>query len=457
MLLLLGALVTSSLGAPAARRLNLVIITLDTLRADRVSAYGYQRPTTPSLDQLARQGVLFERAYTQVPKTLPSHASMFTGRYPASLPCLQNWTPMPESALTLAEMLRERGYHTAAFVSAAVLVGELNANQGFQLFSDDLSVPLPERALVHLPYGGPSAVQTAVQWATEVSAATTVSRALSWLQAKRREPFFLWVHLWSPHGPYLPPEPYRRKFSTDKQGLLAQLNALYDGEVAYADAELGRLLHALRPLRKRTLICVLGDHGEGLGHKRYLQHAEFVYEPELRIPLVMAGPGLPRAKRIPSLAQTVDLLPTILDFLQQPLPQGVQGKSLMPVIRGETTRVNDFACGQRGSTAAPLARLWLEGPPLPLAAEQSFIVVDRAGPNKLILSDGSQELFNLKDDPQESRNLASQPENRALLNELTTQLHQSEREWTEQAAPPEPTKAISPELEQRLRALGYIR
>jgi len=407
--------------------------------------------------------VLFERAYAQIPETLPSHASIFTDRFPASLRCVQNYTPLPDSALTLAEILRQQGYRTAAFVSHAVLARSSNIHQGFQFLSDNFEVPASEEELLSVPYRGLWRAQRVLREEAEISAETVTSRALWWLSHRRREPFFLWVHLFSPHSPYLPPEPYRIKFRTDKDDLLAQINALYDGEVAYADAQCGRLLRALRPVRKRTLVCVLSDHGEGLGHKNYLLHAEFLYEPELRIPFLMAGLGLPKNKRIPALVHTVDLLPTVLELLQVPLPQGathqgVQGKSLLSLIRGEATKPNDFICGQRGTHPEPRSQVLLAGPPVILSPAQSFFILDVPGPSKLILGDdGRGELFDLRADPQEARNLASDPSQQQALQGLTERLRQIERQWMEQAAPAEPAKALPSEIEEKLRALGYVR
>jgi len=452
----------SSAGA-GKERPNLVIVTIDTLREDRVSAYGWGRATTPNLDRLAERGVLFERPYAQIPETLPSHASMMTGRYPYSLRCERNWTPLSDSAETLAEILRARGYATAAFVSAAVLARPFNMEQGFEVFSDNLDVRLSEQALLELPYRGLWRAQAVFRGESEVPAEATVSRALWWLKHKGREPFFLWVHLYSPHSPYLAPEPYRHKFKAEGDGLLEQLDALYDGEVAYADAQTGRLLDALRGrVGKRTIVCVLSDHGEGLGHKDYLLHVQFTYEPELRIPWIMAGPGIPQGKRVPSLVQTVDLAPTLLELLGVGALPGMQGKSLVPLMQGKVEMVNEYVAGQRGVQTEPLRRLTLVGPPVALHAHQRWLVVDGESPMKLIYGRGPgpeavvvPELYDLRADPEETRNLAQ--DETATLSEMYRRLTEVERMWEKEAAAPEAARQLPPEIEQRLRALGYIR
>jgi arylsulfatase A-like enzyme len=232
------------------RPLNLVLVTIDTLRADRLGCYGYTKIETPNLDALAARGVLFENAVASAPLTPPSHASMFTGQYPY-LHGVRNTGGfvLQSSSTTLAEILQEQGWDTAAFVGASVLKKLFGFHQGFTVYDDQMPRPDASRQSREYP---------------ERPAGEVVNRALRWLEAQSGKPFFLWVHVFDPHLPYEPPGEFRQKYS----------GRPYDGEVAYVDHELGRLFEAVRKKApaEATLWAVLSDHGESLG-----EHGEFTH------------------------------------------------------------------------------------------------------------------------------------------------------------------------------------
>src|SRR6516225_6697616 len=226
-------------GPMQTRRLNLVLVTIDTLRADRLGCYTYANTETPNLDRIARQGVLFENAITHTPLTAPSHASIFTGLYPAAHGVRDTGGfVLQASHPTLEEVLREQGWSTAAFVGASVLKRQFGFNQGFGVYDDEMPKSDPDKV------GGDYA---------ERRAETVVDKAIAWLSGQSGGPFFLWVHVFDPHSPYDPPSSFREKYA----------GRAYDGEVAYTDRELGRLFAAVAGRAPQdTLIAVLSDHGE---------------------------------------------------------------------------------------------------------------------------------------------------------------------------------------------------
>jgi arylsulfatase A-like enzyme len=276
--------------APRAERPNLLLVTLDTTRADHLGCYGDAQARTPVLDQLARDGVLFERALACAPITLPSHASILTGLYPVVHGVRDNGTFVAPAELdTLAELLKREGYATAAFVSSHVLAAAYGLAQGFDVYDDRL-----DKIVVR----GIGKV--------ERRAAPTANAALAWLDAAPREPWFLWVHFYDPHAPYAPPDG------------AADLPAdPYDAEIAYVDKQLGRLLQKVDAggRRERTLVAVTADHGEGLGDHRELTHGLFVYDATMAVPLLLRGPGLAAGRRVGGQVSHVDLFPTLIELL----------------------------------------------------------------------------------------------------------------------------------------------
>jgi choline-sulfatase len=296
------------------QQLNVVVVTIDTLRADHLHCYGYQKIETPVLDQLARQGVLFENAVAQAPLTPPSHASIFTGQYP-TVHHVRNTGGfvLPSSARPLAKLLQEQGWDTAAFVSSAVLKKVIGFNNGFAVYDDQMP-----RQGNKQEFGEEA----------ERPAGDTVDRALHWLSVQSGKPYFLWVHLYDPHMPYKPPSPFKEKYKSRP----------YDGEIAYADQQLGKLLAAVQKKAPadKTIITILSDHGESLSEHGEFSHGVFLYDATLHIAFMMAGPGIPAGVRVKQQARSIDFLPTLLALLGEKPPANVQGLSLVPAFSGKT-------------------------------------------------------------------------------------------------------------------------
>jgi arylsulfatase A-like enzyme/Tfp pilus assembly protein PilF len=302
--------------APALAKLrpvNVLLVTIDTLRADRLGCYGYQDAATPVLDGLAASGALFENAVAPTPLTPPSHASMFTGQYP-HVHGVRNTGGfvLQSSSVTLAEILQQQGWDTAAFVGASVLKKIVGLDQGFTTYDDQMPKPDASRQMREDP---------------ERSAAAVVDRAITWLDGQSGGPFFLWVHVFDPHIPYEPPAPFDQQYRARP----------YDGEVAYTDRELGRLFEAVgkKAPPQETLTVVMADHGESLSEHGEFTHGIFLYESTLHIPFLLSGPGVPAGLRVKQQARTIDLLPTLLDLLGGSAPPESQGVSLVPAFQGE--------------------------------------------------------------------------------------------------------------------------
>lgn len=309
---------------------NVLLITIDTLRADHLGCFGYRVIQTPNIDSLARQGVLFQQTFTPVPITLPSHASIFTGLYPYQHGVLDNGSfSLKKEAITLAEILKNSGYKTAAFVGAFVLDSIFGLDQGF----DDYDDYMPKQDDHTAKQDKVMAIHFAERPASQVT-----ERAISWLRKQQVAkaapcPFFLWLHYFEPHAPYEPPEPFKSRYS----------HSAYDGEIAAVDHWLGILVQELKRLGlfDKILIVVTADHGEGLGEHQESTHGNFLYDSTLRVPLIFKLPqsrffGL-IPKRINSLTRTIDVMPTILDLLglSAHIPQGIDGQSLLPLIQEE--------------------------------------------------------------------------------------------------------------------------
>lgn len=310
LLAVLGLLATFTC-APG-RRPNVLLVTVDTLRADHVGAYGATGASTPALDALAARGLLVERAFTAVPVTLAAHATLLTGRWPPQHGVRGNsFYRLPDRETTMAELLRAAGYRTAAVVGAAVLDHRFGLDQGFELY-DDRTTSQAGTVLI-----------------AERDASAVVSRALAWLGEPSDRPFFLWVHLFDPHEPYRPPEPFATRFA----------GAPYDGEVAFVDEQVGRLLAALEAAGKlgATLTVVTADHGESLGEHGEATHGVFLYDSTLRVPLMLAGPGIARERRANvEPASLVDVMPTLLGRLGIAFPPHLAGRDLL--ARGSAPR-----------------------------------------------------------------------------------------------------------------------
>jgi choline-sulfatase len=307
--------------APEMERPSVLLVTIDTLRADHVGAYGAVAAETPVLDRLAAEGRRFATAISSAPLTLPSHASILTGLYPPHHGVRYNGiSRLQPSFETLAERLRDAGYATGAVVGSVVLAGKYGLDQGFQHYDDDTR----------------SRGDPAERPATEVS-----NGALAWLEHAER-PFFLWVHYYDPHERYAPPEPFSTAFA----------GRPYDGEIAYVDSELGRLLGALaaRGELDGTLIAVTSDHGESLGEHAELTHSYTLYDAVLAVPLVFRGPGVPAGPPVEGVVRTVDVAPTLSSLLGlSPLGES-DGVDLSPLFGGASVPPDRFAFAETLAT-----------------------------------------------------------------------------------------------------------
>lgn len=332
-----GASVPPPVAAPEARP-NLLVVTLDTARADHFGAYGNREVDTRAFDQLAAEGTLFLNASAVAPVTGPSHAAMFTGTGPWENGVLLNGIPVPPERVMLAERLAAEGYATAAFVSAFVLEGRMGFDRGFAVYDDEFGSVRGQSRLLGHRLAAMLARRADPDAVLERRGADTVNLALRW-EAAQAGPYFLWVHLFDPHGPYAPPPPYDTRYyagdprdpahasmrgvsgyapylAASLEGItdLDYVLGMYAGEVSYTDAQLGRLLAAVD--RDTTLVVVVGDHGEGLGeHGEWFDHGDDVYETSVRVPFAMRWPGRVPVQRVGTPVEGTDLAPTVLALL----------------------------------------------------------------------------------------------------------------------------------------------
>jgi len=386
----------------------IILISIDTLRADRLPVYGYQKVQTPAIDELARDGVVFDRAYAHSPQTLPSHASLFTGLLPFEHGVRDNLGfALKPGAKTLAGLLRERGYATGGFVSAYVLRAETGIGLGFETFDDRLPPASSEVGTGDVQRGG----------------AATLAEAERWLDGRTSKRLFLFLHLYEPHSPYSPPKRYRH-------------DDPYDGEIAYSDELVGQLMASLkrRDLYSDALIVLLSDHGEGLGDHGEREHGLFLYRETIRVPLVVKLPGRRDAgRRVASPVQHIDLLPTILDLVGAAVPDGVRGRSLVPAFHGG-------AIPEQGLYAEALYPRyhfgWSELYAL-TDARYRFVRAPR------------DELYDIDQDAGERRNVAAdRPQTAGAMRQALERLLAG-------AAIDSPA-SVSAEDRERLRALGYV-
>ena len=405
------------LGGTAAGPKSVLLISIDTLRADRLGSYGYGAAATPVLDALAARGLRFDQAATVVPLTLPAHSSLMTGTFPAFHGVRDNGAfYLDDSMTTLAEVLQPRGYRTGGFVGAFVLDRRWGIAQGFTDYFDEFDLSKFEMA------GGLDAAQR--------PGGEVVDRALAWLEKDTTQPFFAWVHLYDPHAPYAPPEPYRSRFPATAQGA-------YDGEVAATDAQIGRLIASLEASGRlaSTIVVVVGDHGEMLGEHGEQQHGFFIYDAAIRIPLIVAGPEVP-AREVREQVRIVDVMPTILELVGAEVPTAVQGTSLVPLSRGEPLDL------------LALSETWYPR----YHYGWSELTAVRDGRFKFIAAP-RRELYDIEADPGELKDLAAA--NPRMADALERGLRDMAGRTAAQAVTQQP-RAVDPEVEQQLRALGYV-
>lgn len=396
---------------------NLVVISIDTLRADRLGSYGYAAAQTPHLDALAEGGLRFAQATTVVPLTLPAHSSLLTGTFPTWHGVRDNGGfYLDDEQVTLAEVLGENGFRTGGFVGAFVLDGRWGIAQGFEYFFDDFELEKYDKA--------PS------MDAIQRPGAEVVDHAISWLGQDHEQPFFAFVHLYDPHTPYQAPEPYRSRFAATKLGA-------YDAEIASADAQVGRFLAALEADGRlaETLVIVVGDHGEMLGDHDEQQHGLFIYEGAVHIPLIIAGPGVP-ARDVTDQVRIVDVMPTALDYLGVSTPKTVQGVSLRPLSRNEHL-------GLIAYSESWLPRYHYGWSDLQSVQDGRYKYIRAPRP----------ELYDLETDRAETQDLSEvRPQLAAEMDRALVALI----ERTTRASAPKGPRTVDAETEAKLMALGYV-
>jgi arylsulfatase A-like enzyme len=454
---------------------NILLITIDTLRADHLSSYGYARQTSPVLDALAAEGVRFEIPIVQWPKTGPSFASMFTSTYPKDNGIVRKiGTRLPDQFLMVAEALQRQGYSTRAVVANGAVASEFNFHQGFDAYVESWKLTPPEDGV-------------------DPTGATMINQLVETVMESQQpgEPFFLWVHYLDPHFPYAAPEPWTDKFANDgladpeekvdidlarprvqmmgigsEQVLggrdeLAYYVARYDAEISYVDAKIGDLLEFLgrRGLMDNTLTVVTSDHGESLGeHEYYFDHGRFSYQTCLRVPLIFHQPGVIEPRVDPSPVELLQLAPTLLEAAGIELERGrwMQGLSLWPRLRAiDTPAVGQhYAFSEAGYAVRPLwQRAVTDG-------RYKLIYAQDWGEQRWIAGKRKPfALFDLQTDPGETENLVGQDsEAEVRLKRVLDQLWSAPplEVLVDRDAAEEEHEEMDEETRDQLKALGYI-
>jgi len=393
--------------------LNVLLITLDTTRADRIGVYGYAKAKTPNLDTLAQEGIMFTNAYCQVPLTLPSHVSILTGTYPIYHHVHNNgYYYLNPDLVTVAEIFKQNGFHTSAFIAAYALDSSFGVDKGFDLFDDNMA----EDQLVKVVD-------------SERTADKVFEAFFRWFDENHAGKFFSWVHFFDPHSPYVPPSPYREEFA----------NSPYDGEIAFMDFYVGKVVEKLmeKDVFDKTLILIAGDHGEALGDHGEIDHGLFLYESTMKVPFIISAKGhLPSGLVVDSAVRLIDIMPSLLDMAHIQVPEEIQGKSLLPFMIGQNSE------------------------DLPSYIETIY-PRENYGWSELIglIDDGWKyiqapklELYNLKEDPAEMRNLVSSDGQKARsIKEKLERLIADKSSKIDASR-----KNVSQDELARLRSLGYI-
>ena len=408
---------------------NVILITLDTVRADRMGFLGSQRGLTPNLDALAKQSAVFTRAYSQVPLTTASHATILTGTYPQFHQVNDFGVPLAQELPYAPYLLHKKGYHTAAFVGSLVLDPATRSAPGFERGFDVYDAGFHRRHAGEDRYG-----------AIERRGGEIIGRALTWLTANHDGPFFIWIHLYDAHDPYDPPEPYKTRYASTP----------YDGEIAYVDAAVGKFIEWLRyrGLYDGSLIAVMADHGEALGEHGEATHGIFLYDETIHVPLLFKLPAQRSAgRRIDSRVGLVDVLPTILQGSGVPIPSQVQGQSLLTLLKPPAAK------------SAP-GQLRPPSPDRPAYSESDYphrtfgwSALHALRTGKYLYIDAPRaELYDQVSDPKAEHNLSAA--SAAVAGTLASQLGAFRQKTS--TGKEAPKISADPELQEKLSALGYV-
>jgi arylsulfatase A-like enzyme len=393
---------------------DIFLITIDTLRADHVHCFGYEHIQTPALDGLAGDGIRFTQAFTPSPITNTSHVTILTGLMPSTHGVTDFAMPLAATHPTLAELLKKRGYHTAAFIGSIILDSKSFApglDRGFDFYDNF-----------------PQSTKDKSRWGRlERRGMVVTQHAEAWLSTHSAGPHFVWVHFYDPHDPYEPPPPYSQIYK----------DRLYDGEIAYADSALASFVAYLkkRGLYENSIVIVVGDHGEGLGEHREETHGIFLYDSTTHVPLVVKLPGRSGAgKLIEDQVRTLDILPTVLGLLQMPAPERLDGESLQSYLADDNSG-NRVAIGE---TDYPLHFGWA---PLRSMRGDGFKFIEAPKP----------ELYDLRRDPGELQNAYAPWD--ATVQKFRTALS----EWRSKTPGSEPSAgSVGQNTREELKALGYL-
>ena len=465
--------------ATAENKPNIVLITMDTTRADHLSCYGYHKNTSPHLDKMARESVVFKNAYATSPWTLPSHASIFTGMYPAGHGAHNDWESRKSNwprrlsthHKTLAEILADQGYKTAGVVGSHVCHSFFGLAQGFEYYDDSLISVLPDLRYYTLfkilSKWTPLEDIAARQGLNGCRIASQINKLVfSWLEKHYQSPFFLFINYFDPHIPYLPPDQYLALFREDKNAEIIEskrhkkyLLAHYDGEIAYLDYHMAKLFERLKELNiyDNTMIIITSDHGEFFGEHDFWLHGYELYEEVLKIPLIIKYPSsLPKKGIYLKRVSLVDIMPTILNFLKLPLPEDLQGINLFE----GTSRVMAEIYLHKYTTLIDLFvdryvkdRRFRKGNRFARELKALFLDNYKYIREYTKESKGQRELYDLGNDPQESHNVID------TMPEKAREMEMKLTEWLPRSEFPlsaDESLKIDKATEEALRLLGYI-
>lgn len=414
-----GVSACSSSGKPAsASGMNLLVVTLDTTRADALGLYGNPHGVSPNIDRLGRAGIVFRECYTPAPLTLPAHCSLFTGRYPIAHLVRNNGTyVLGDDETTLAEVFKAQGYQTAAVVASFTVASKFGLGQGFDTYDED--------------FESPSAI---LNFNAEIGADKVYEKFVRWLDKQSGQKFFSWVHFYDAHSPYVPHEPV-------SSGQPPSLWTLYEGEVRYVDSYVGRIVDALRSknVLDRTVIVIVGDHGEAFGEHKEHGHGIFCYEESLRVPLILYNANVfPAAKEVSARVRLVDIMPSLLSLFGFKTPARVQGQDF--------GRLLGAAGGEKGKRPVYFESLF---------GEEEFHwapltgIID--GDSKYI-SLPEPELYDLGTDPGEAHNLAASQAKAAQAMDMTLEQFVRQHALSKDAV----RRTLDESDRRKLTSLGYL-
>jgi len=425
---------TAQAASPSVKPPNIILITLDTTRADRMGFLGSQRGLTPNLDALAKQSVVFTRAYAQVPLTTPSHAALLTGTYPQFSHLEDLGAPLGKDLPYLPDLLHHHGYHTAAFLGAYILdpaASALGFQRGFDVYD----------ANFHQRKPGEDRYKSVERRAEDVA-----NRALGWLSRHQQRPFFIWLHFYDAHDPYDPPEPFKTHYASEP----------YDGEIAYTDSIVGSFVEVLRKhgLYQNSVIAIAADHGEAFGEHGEERHGMFLYDETIHVPLLLKLPaGRLGGKRVEERVALAEVAPSLLEAAGIAAPATMQALSLFPLMdaaRIDATKIDAAKSAADDRGKAPERPVYSETNYAHRAFGWGELRSWRTG-KYLYVQAPKRELYDQSSDPDSVKNLA--PAAKAVADTLESQLASFQQKTS--SVRTEPTK-LDPTQAEKLRALGYL-